>query len=136
MSERRDTDLVADISDAARRIEEYIRGMTFEEFEKDTKTQDAVVRNIEIVGEAVKRLSGGFKRRHPDVPWKQMAGMHDVVVHRYFGVAIDIVWRVAKKDLPEAIARFQEVEIRKARRARAKGRAGTDPHEVGKKFTS
>lgn len=120
MSERKDADLVADISDAARRIGEYIRGMTFEKFERDTKTQDAVVRNIEIVGEAVKLLSGGFKRRHPDVPWKQMAGMRDVIIHRYFGVALDIVWRVATKDLPEAVARLEEAEVAEAGR-RAEG---------------
>lgn len=104
MSKRRDADLVADILDATQRIESYIRGMTFEEFEKDTKTQDAVVRNIEIIGEAVKLLSGRFKREHPDVPWKQMAAMRDVIIHRYFGVALDIVWKVATKDLPEAAA--------------------------------
>ena len=115
MSERRDADLVADISDAARRIEEYIRGMTFEEFEKDTKTQDAVVRNIEIVGEAVKRLSSGFKRRHSEVPWKQMAAMRDVIIHRYFGAALDIVWRVATKDLPEAITHLEKAEVGAAR---------------------
>ena len=117
MSERADTDLVADISNAARRIGEYIQGINFEEFKKDTKTQDAVVRNIEIVGEAVKRLSNGFKRMHPDVPWKHMAGMRDVIIHRYFGVAIDIVWRVATKDLPEAIACLEERRPRKHRRA-------------------
>ncbi|MDI6884555.1 MAG: DUF86 domain-containing protein [Hadesarchaea archaeon] len=99
------------MSDAARRIEDYIRSMTFEKFERDTKTQDAVVRNVEIVGEAVKLLSGGFKRRHPNVPWKQMAGMRDVIIHRYFGVALDIVWRVATKDLPEAVARLEEAEV-------------------------
>ncbi len=90
--------------------------MTFEEFERDTKTQDAVVRNIEIVGEAVKLLSSGFKRRHPDVPWKQIAGMRDVIIHRYFGVALDIVWRVATKDLPEAVARLKEGEDKEAGR--------------------
>ena len=122
MSERKDADLVADISDAARRIGEYIRGMAFEEFARDTKTQDAVVRNIEIVGEAVKLLSAGFKRNHPDVPWKQMAGMRDVIIHRYFGVALDIVWRVATKDLPEAVARLQKAKAEEAgRRSRETG---------------
>lgn len=120
MSERGAADLVVDISDAARQIKEYIRGMTFEKFEKDRKTQDAVIRNVEIVGEAVKRLSGGFKREHPDVPWRQMAGMRDVIVHRYFGVALDIVWKVVTKDLPEAIALLEGAEVVEARR-RAKG---------------
>lgn len=108
MFKREDADLVADILQATLRIKEYIRGMTFEKFEKDRKTQDAVVRNIEIVGEAVKRLSAEFKRKHPDVPWKQMAGMRDVIIHRYFGVALDIVWRVVTKDLPEATASFEK----------------------------
>jgi len=110
MSRRGDADLVADILEAAFRIGEYIRGMTFGEFENDMKTQDAVVRNIEIVGEAVKRLSSEFKRRHPEVPWRQMAGMRDVIIHRYFGVALDIVWMVATKDMPEAVTRFKEAK--------------------------
>ena len=94
--------------------------MNFEDFEKDMKTQDAVIRNIEIVGEAAKLLSGGFKRRHPEVPWKRMAGMRDVIIHRYFGVALDIVWRVATKDLMEVIARL-------AKKAENKGQAGKGP---------
>ncbi len=111
MSERKDADLVADIIDAAGRIAEYIRGKTFAQFESDTKTQDAVVRNIEIVGEAVKLLSREFKRKHPDVPWRQMAGMRDVIIHRYFSVALDIVWRVATRDLPEAVARLERGDV-------------------------
>ena len=111
MSRRKDTDLVADILDATRRIKDYTRGMTFEEFERDTKTQDAVVRNIEVIGEAVKRLSPEFKRRHPDVPWKQMAGMRDVVIHRYFGVALDIVWKVIGEDLPKVISRLKAEKL-------------------------
>ncbi len=107
MSERNDSDLIADILQAARRIKEYTRGMAFSGFEKDEKTQDAVVRNIEIVGEAVKRLSDGFKRERPDVPWKQMAGMRGVIIHHYFGVAIDIVWKVATKDLPDAATKLE-----------------------------
>jgi uncharacterized protein with HEPN domain len=126
MSDRRDPDLIADISDAARRMGEYIEGMTFAEFQCDTKTQDAVVRNIEIVGEAVKLLSGRFKRNHPEVPWKQMAAMRDVVIHRYFGVALDIVWRVATKDLPDAVARLRGGEVEDAT-SRAGG-AGSSPH--------
>jgi uncharacterized protein with HEPN domain len=81
MSDRRDQDLVADITDAAHRIGEYIGGMTFEEFQRDTKTQDAVIRNIETIGEAVKLLSRESKRNHPDVPWRKMAAMRDVVIH-------------------------------------------------------
>ena len=111
MSDRKDVDLVADILDAARRAEDYVGGMTFEEFQRDTRTQDAVIRNLEIVGEAAKLVSGGFKGKHADVPWKQMAAMRDVVIHRYFGVALDVVWTVATQDLPEVAARLQEASI-------------------------
>ncbi len=104
MFDRSDADLVADILQAISRIREYVRGMSFEEFERDRKTQDAVIRNIEIIGEAAKHLSQDFKRKYRNVPWKQMAGMRDVIIHRYFGVALDIVWRVATKDLPEVAA--------------------------------
>jgi uncharacterized protein with HEPN domain len=108
MSKRRDADLIADLSNATQRIGDYLRGMSFREFERDTKTQDAVIRNLEIIGEAVKLLSEEFKRKHPEVPWKQMVGMRDVIIHRYFGAALDIVWRVATKDLPEAIAHLRK----------------------------
>ena len=80
MSDRKDVDLVADILDAARRAEDYVGGMTFEEFQRDTRTQDAVIRNLEIVGEAAKLVSGGFEGKHADVPRKQMAAMRDVVI--------------------------------------------------------
>jgi len=85
MSERKDADLIADLLNAGRRIRDYLRGMSFREFEKDLKTQDAVIRNLEVIGEAVKLLSEEFKRKHPEVPWKHMAGMRDVIIHRYFG---------------------------------------------------
>ena len=68
-------------------------------FMADRKTQDAVIRNLEIIGEAVKRLSPSLTRAYPDVPWRQIAGMRDKLTHDYFGVDLDLVWGVVERDL-------------------------------------
>ena len=66
-------------------------------FFADTKTQDAVIRNFEVIGEAVKNLSQTYKNAHPDVPWKRIAGLRDLLIHRYFGVKLDTVWKVIEE---------------------------------------
>ena len=76
-------------------IEKYVSGLTEKEFEENTEKQDAVLRRIEIIGEAVKNLSQKTRSQYPDLPGKEMAGMRDVVIHQYFGVTIGMVWRVA-----------------------------------------
>jgi uncharacterized protein with HEPN domain len=77
-------------------------------FLADPKTQDAVVRNLEIIGEAVKNLPDLLKAGHPDIPWKQMAGMRDKVIHEYFGVNLQLVWEVVERELP---ALRQKIEM-------------------------
>ena len=104
MSERLDLDCIEDILEAARRAIDYCAGVTYNEFIADTKTQDAVARNIEILGEAVKCLSETVRRESPAVPWKNIAGMRDRLIHGYFGVNWDIVWDVVKNDLPPLMA--------------------------------
>ena len=74
--------------------------MEYDDFLKDYKTQDAVVRNIEILGEAAKLLSDDTKKKYPDIPWKDIAGTRDKLIHDYFGVNIDIVWDTAKNEIP------------------------------------
>lgn len=69
-------------------------------FMADRKTQDAVIRNLEIIGEAVKRLSASLTNAHPGVRWRQIAGMRDKLVHDYFGVDLDLVWGVVERELP------------------------------------
>ncbi len=101
MSKRGDQEFLNDIDIAIKNILEYVKGMTFDDFIKDKKTQDAVVRNLEIIGEAVKNLSKAFIAKHKDIEWKQIAGMRDKVVHFYFGVNWDIVWNVVLNKLPE-----------------------------------
>lgn len=81
MSERSDKELLYDILEALNRIAEYTRDMTYDEFLSDLKTQDAVIRNIEITGEAVKRISMKLRNANPDIPWKKMTGMRDKMIH-------------------------------------------------------
>jgi len=104
MSDRGDSDLVGDIREASRRITAYLGDMTYADFLDDTKTQDSVVRNLEIAGEAARHVSDDLRRQTPLVPWKSMAGMRDRLIHGYFGVDLDVVWKVAKEELPEAVA--------------------------------
>ncbi|MBU0999117.1 DUF86 domain-containing protein [Patescibacteria group bacterium] len=82
-------------------IEKYTKKISRDKFFQTTQTQDAVVRRLEIIGEAVKNLPATFRNKYPDIPWKKIAGMRDVLIHEYFGVDLRLVWRIAKKDLPE-----------------------------------
>ncbi len=89
-----------DIIGAIKSIEEYTANMTYDDFAKDKKTLDAVIRNFEIVGEATKQLPEKIRKEYPKVPWKDMAGMRDRLIHAYFGVNPDVVWKTIKERLP------------------------------------
>jgi uncharacterized protein with HEPN domain len=81
----------------------YVSGMDFKTFEQDCRTQDAVVRSIEIMGEAAQRVRSAdpdFATRHADVPWDQMYGMRNRIVHDYFQIDLEVVWRTVQVDLP------------------------------------
>jgi len=78
-----------DILESIQAIEEYTRDLTEDEFQSDRQVQDAVVRRLEIIGEAAKNLDAEFKDDHPRVPWKRMAGARDIIAHEYFGVRLD-----------------------------------------------
>ena len=82
-------------------IETYVGGISKEGFLASTQTQDAVMRRLEIMGEAVRNLPPEFRDKHPEVPWRQIAGMRDVLIHQYFGVDLELTWTVVKRDLPE-----------------------------------
>jgi uncharacterized protein with HEPN domain len=109
MSERADGDFLSDIQEAVRRIEVYTAAMTYEGFLADIRTQDAVIRNLEIIGEATKNLSAGLRARYAQVPWKGMAGVRDRLIHHYFGVNLDIVWQIATGELPEVASQIRGI---------------------------
>lgn len=93
-------DYLADIQEASQNISQFISGMTWEEFSQDQKTIYAVVRAFEIIGEASKKVPLSVRKRHPKVPWKQMAGMRDKLIHEYFGVNFEVLWKTTQEDIP------------------------------------
>jgi len=95
-----DTVFLRHILDAINKIQEYIKGMDYEGFRVSNLVQDGVIRQLEIIGEAAKNLSQDFREKHPYIPWKDMAGMRDKLIHQYFGVDIAGVWDTAEQDIP------------------------------------
>ena len=107
---KRDPDLlIADMLAAIRKIERYTEGLDQGQFQQDEKTVDAVVRNLEIVGEATRQLPADFVTRFPKVPWRQMAGLRNRVVHDYFGLDLEIIWQIVRYDLPSLRVQLEDL---------------------------
>jgi len=100
MKKREYRDYLQDIYDAINEVATFIEGMTYEDFLKDKKTINAVIRSIEVIGEASKQLPKAVRDKNPSIPWKKMAGMRNKVIHEYFGVDIEIVWKTVRKQIP------------------------------------
>jgi uncharacterized protein with HEPN domain len=109
MSKRNDQELVQDIIECAHRIRSYIERIGYDDFQQDHKTQDAVIRNIEVIGEAVKLLSDNIKKNNPNITWKEIAGTRDKLIHDYFGINIDVAWSIAKEDLPIFVEQLENI---------------------------
>lgn len=101
MSKRSVHLLLEDMVEAAGRIERYTTGMDKDAFVSDLKTSDAVVRNLEIIGEAANRLPDAFRRAHQEVEWHKIVGLRHRIVHDYFGVDLALVWEIAQRNIPE-----------------------------------
>ena len=109
MSKREIRAILEDIIDCIERIAIYVGNMSYDEFMADSKTQDAVIRNLEIIGEAVKQLPKNFTNAHNDIPWREISGTRDRLIHDYTGVNYDIVWVVIANDLPSLRPRLLEI---------------------------
>lgn len=108
---REDADFVADIEDSAEKIVRYVCSMTYDEFCEDSKTIDAVIRNLEVIGEATKNISESLKLKTPGIVWRGMAGLRDRLIHNYFGVDVEIVWKIAVDEVPELLAKLRKMSL-------------------------
>ncbi len=104
-------DYLNDIMTAIADIEEFTRGMSYEVFSVDKKTINAVIRSLEILGEATKHIPPSFRKKHSDIPWSKMAGMRDVLIHDYMGVDLMTVWKVIQERLPEMKPLFEGLSL-------------------------
>ena len=98
-----------DIMASIQEVEEFVEGMSIEEFVKDRKTINAVIRSLEVMGEAVKKLPSEIREQYPDIPWKHIAGMRDKLIHEYHGVDLEIVWTVIKEEIPLLKPQFDRI---------------------------
>lgn len=98
-----------DILDAMLAIEQFVEGISFDEFKTDDKTSSAVIRKFEIIGEAAKHIPEEIRNKYPLIPWKEMAGLRDRLIHFYFGIKYELVWYTIKDVIPQVKPAIQEI---------------------------
>ena len=98
-----------DILEAIRKIKRYTENINFEEFADNELIQDGVVRNLEIIGEAVKNIPEDVKRDNPDVEWRKIAGLRDILIHAYFGIDVEVVWDIVKNKVPKLKEKVENI---------------------------
>jgi len=100
---------VEDILESMNKIERYIHDLTYETFEKNDMVVDAVIRNLEIIGEASKNIPENEREKYPDIPWKKMVGLRNIAIHEYFGVDLTIIWEIITRNLPETRSEIESM---------------------------
>jgi uncharacterized protein with HEPN domain len=103
-------DYLDDILQAIAEVRAFTRGFTYKSFSKDRRTINAVIRSLEVLGEAAKRIPEDVRANHPEIPWKRMAGMRDKLIHEYSGVDLEMVWDVAYEELPPLKPLLEELK--------------------------
>ncbi len=109
MSKRKPDVYLQDILESIEYIQSFLDGVSEDEFYENVEKQDAVLRRLEIIGEAVKHLPEEIREIHPDIPWRQIAGMRDIIIHEYFGVTLNMVWIVATEDILDLKTKVEEI---------------------------
>ena len=109
MSKRQPHLLIEDILQSAYKILNYSEGLSFDQFIKDDKTVDAVIRNFEIIGEAANRFSDDYKKKYPSIDWHRIRGFRNRIVHDYFGIDFSIVWQIKETYLPHLITQLKQI---------------------------
>jgi uncharacterized protein with HEPN domain len=102
---------IEDIINSIKNIEEFSKGLDKEKFSKDNLRQSAIIRQLEIIGEAVKNISNSFRETYPRIAWKDIAGFRDILSHAYFGVNLDRVWKIIETDLPKLKEEISKIKI-------------------------
>jgi len=103
---------IEDILESIKAIEEYSAGMDKDGLEKSRMKQSAIIREIEVIGEAVKNIPENVKNKYKEIEWRKIAGMRDVIIHGYFRVDLDAVWNVIKRDLPILKKQMESVKLK------------------------
>ena len=100
---------INDILDCINRIERYTRGYSLEDFRKDDKTIDSVLRNLEIIGEAARFVPADVQAKYPHVAWREMQAMRNIVIHEYHGLNIEIIWQTVQENLPPLVPALEQI---------------------------
>ncbi len=98
-----------DILEAINKIEKYINNLSFGDFAKNELIQDGVIRNLEIIGEAVKNIPDDVKKSNPEIEWRKIAGLRDILIHAYFGIDVNIIWDIVKNKIPALKGKISEM---------------------------
>lgn len=101
MSKRKISLYIDDINDSIKNIEEFTKGVSFEKFSKSRLLIDATVRNLEVIGEAARNIPKEIRVKYPQIEWRDIVGMRNRIIHEYFGVDLEIIWKAVKEELPE-----------------------------------